>query len=200
MARRKDTVGLMPVTVGEVRLAWGVLLVLAALTHPARSDPSPTSLMVMLLAFGPGTLVLSTTSGGTRISEGLSRLGSFTAGRLSFLAAIVLAILLGFTFDAFIAFTLTGLCCSLLWSADAVFRTAAWEQRFADGSQGAFRASSPWRSPRGCSAGDQSRGASERRRSWTGGTPATTASGESGTSSTSARPTRTRGGGPASDG
>src|SRR5712692_9539420 len=120
----------MQITVREVRLAWGVLMILAALSYPAPPYPGPKSLAAVLLAFAPGGFVLSTERGGARIADGLGRLVNETTGRLSLLAAIVLAVLVGLTFDAFVAFTLTGLFCSLLWSAAAVFRSAPWEQRF----------------------------------------------------------------------
>lgn len=120
----------MPITPAEVRLAWGVLIGLAALSFPAPPYPSPTGLAAILAAFMPGTIILSTGKGAARAAEGLRRLTSETIGRLSLLAGFVLAVLLGCTFDAFIAFTLTGLFCGLLWSANALFRSGGWEQRF----------------------------------------------------------------------
>lgn len=130
MTGAKEPAQPVQVTAGEARLAWGVLVVLAVVAHPARSHPGRTSLAMMAIALAPGALVLSSAKGGTRVADGLARLASEPRGRLALLGAAVLAILLGLTFDPFIAFILSGLFCSLLWSADVVCRRGAWERRF----------------------------------------------------------------------
>ena len=114
----------------EVLVAWGALFALAAVAYPPGPSPGPLTLTWFLAAFLPGVLILSTAKGGARVTEGLQRLLNETTGRLSLLAGALLAVLLGFTFNAFVAFMLTGLCCSLLWSVDLVFRSTAWERHF----------------------------------------------------------------------
>jgi lysophospholipase L1-like esterase len=114
----------------EVRLAWGGLIALTAVTYPSPTYPGPLTLAGLLAAFLPGTLILSTAKGSSRVAGALERLLDQVTGRLSLLAGVLLAILLGLTFDAFVAFVLTGLCCSLLWLSDLAFRSAGWERRF----------------------------------------------------------------------
>jgi lysophospholipase L1-like esterase len=119
-------------TVGEVRLAWALLVILAALSYPASSHPGPIVLSAILLAFLLGGLVLSTTTASARITEGLEHLLSDPKGRVSLIGAVLLVILVGFAFNAFVAFALTGLFCSVSWSLDAIFRSKAWEERLTD--------------------------------------------------------------------
>jgi hypothetical protein len=118
------------VTLAEVGLAWALLVIFAAITYPAEHLPGPITLGLLLLAFLPGAVVLSRRSQRALVLEGLGHLLNETRGRLSLLAAIVVAILIAFTFGAFVAFVLTGMCCSLLWSADAIFGSRVWERRF----------------------------------------------------------------------
>jgi lysophospholipase L1-like esterase len=118
----------MTITAVKVRLAWGVLVMLAAISYPA-TYVGPITLAGMLLAFLPGGLVLWTARGSARVTEGLGRLLNQTSGRLSVGGALVLATLAGFTFNPFVAFALTGLFCGLVWSLDLLFGSTVWERR-----------------------------------------------------------------------
>jgi hypothetical protein len=76
------------ITVGEVRLAWGALILLAALSYPTPPSPQPIDFAASLLAFGPGTFILSTAKGAARVTGGVGRLGNETLGRVSLLAGV----------------------------------------------------------------------------------------------------------------
>lgn len=83
MTAAKEPTQPVQVPVGEMWLAWGALVVLAVVSHPAHPDPSRTSFAAMAVAFGLGALVLSTRNGGTRITVGLGRLLSDVRGQRS---------------------------------------------------------------------------------------------------------------------
>src|SRR4029079_16578362 len=104
----------MKITVGKVRLAWGMLVILAAISYPA-TYVGPISVAGLLLAFLPGGGGLWTARGGARVFEGLRYLMNQPSGRLSLGGAFVLATLVGLTFNPFVAFALTGLFLTLSW-------------------------------------------------------------------------------------
>jgi lysophospholipase L1-like esterase len=117
----------MKITVGKVRLAWVMLVILAAISYPA-TYVGPISVAGLLLAFLPGGVVLWTARGSARVIEGLRYLMNQPSGRLSLGGAFVLATLVGLTFNPFVAFALTGLFCGLVWSLDVLFGATAWEK------------------------------------------------------------------------
>jgi lysophospholipase L1-like esterase len=117
------------ISVREVRFAWAVLVVVAAISHPGFPNFSPGFLAGLLAPFLPGTLLLASRTPGARVAEGLRRLLGEVKGRVSLLAAIVLVILVGFTFNAFAAFALIGIVCGLAWAASLVSRSRPWEER-----------------------------------------------------------------------
>jgi len=118
----------MKITIGRVRLAWVALMIVAIIAHPG-NYPGPIGLAGIALVLLPGTLVLSTAKGSARVTEGLGNLMSQTSGWLALIGAVTLVILMGFTFNPFVAFMLTGLCCSVVWSLDVLFGSTVWERR-----------------------------------------------------------------------
>ncbi|HZE76303.1 MAG TPA: GDSL-type esterase/lipase family protein [Gemmatimonadales bacterium] len=128
----------MKLTVGEVRLAWALLVIGAGISYPSASRPGPITLAGIILALMPGTIALATKAGSPRIVDGLEHLLCETRGRLSLLAAVFSAILIGFTFNAYVAFMLSAVFCGVMWSADAAFGSAAWERRLGGWSAAAL--------------------------------------------------------------
>jgi lysophospholipase L1-like esterase len=118
----------MKVSAAELRFAW---LLLATLAYIASAGPTPgaLSLLLMALAFVLGGVVLCTAKGAARAADGLERLLSGPNGRLSLVGAVVLTILIGFTFSPFAGFVLAGLFCSIAWTADLIFGSSRWEER-----------------------------------------------------------------------
>jgi len=79
--------------VGRARDPW-----LGLLTYPV-PIVGRTGWTILLGPFLPGTLILATARGSARVTEGLEYLVSRTSGRLALAGALMLAILMGFTFN-----------------------------------------------------------------------------------------------------
>lgn len=120
----------MRISPAEVRLAWLLLLAMAALTYPTAADPGRLTIAAMALVVLPGTIALLTRKGGTRIIEGLEALFGGAVGRIHLLLALAVAVAVGLIFHPFVACALVAGFCSLLWSADLLRGSNAWGRRF----------------------------------------------------------------------
>jgi len=94
--------------------------------------PGLLGLLVVAVAFLPGTLVLVTSRGATLVAEGLERLLEDRGGRTMFVLAIASAAVIGLAFDGFVACATTAGVCGLLWSADLVRVVPRWDRSFSN--------------------------------------------------------------------
>src|SRR5262249_12945770 len=117
----------MKITIAKVRIAWIMLVILAIISYPA-TYVGPFSVTRLLMAFLPGGAVRWTARGRAGFMEGRQYRMNQPTGGSARGGAFVLATLVGLTFNPFVAFALTGLFCSLVWSLDVLFGATAWEK------------------------------------------------------------------------
>src|SRR5712692_4129755 len=105
---RSETSGQVRRYVGELRLAWALLVLLAFVAFPNSPPVGSIALIVSLLGFLPGALILASARASARVGSEVADLLAGNVGRVSVLAALALAVLVGLIFDAFVALFLIG--------------------------------------------------------------------------------------------
>ena len=104
----------MRIRVGELRLAWAMLVLLAVLAFPHSPPPGPITLLVSGLGFLPGALILASPRGSARIAGEVESLLAGSIGRISVIAGLTVAGLVAVIFTPFLALFLTGVASELV--------------------------------------------------------------------------------------
>lgn len=105
----------MRVQVGELRLAWALLAVLAWLAFPDSPPAGRLTLIVAFLCFAPGALMLISSRASARIASELETLLASSLGRASVVAALAVAALLGIIFPRFVGPFVIGAASEVIW-------------------------------------------------------------------------------------
>jgi len=104
----------MKIETGELRVAWAVLIVLAYLAFPGSPPPGRLVLAGASLGFLPGVLLLASGRATARLAAEVEGLLATSMGRVFFVIALGLTLLIGIAVNMFVGLFLMGLAAEIM--------------------------------------------------------------------------------------